>query len=199
MLAAALLAAGAVAPGHASARYCGSAYGDSYSFEDVNRQFVTSERYAVYRFGATKCPFARRWASRLSYNKHRRGPLALAWPDNPRTLGLPLVGPLPRGYRCRRAPSQFNVTRITEGPVFCRKVPEPRRRSRFYFYPDLRPSSDRRLADTPPIPGSHRILERARLLRVRGPAQRPVVSNSILRPPELLPRGTARLTSSRAA
>jgi hypothetical protein len=141
MLAAALLAAGAVAPGQASARYCGSAYGDSYSFEDVNREFVTSHRYAVYKLGATACAFARRWASRLSYNKHRLGPLAPAWPDNPRTEGLPLVGPLPPGYKCRRAPSHFDVTRITEGAVYCRRVPEPRGRSRFYFYPDLRPSS----------------------------------------------------------
>ena len=75
MLAVALLAVGAVGPGQASARYCGSAYGDSYSFEDVNREFVTSHRYAVYKLGATACAFARQWASRLSYNKHRPGPL----------------------------------------------------------------------------------------------------------------------------
>jgi len=141
LLAAALLAAGAVAPGQASARYCGSAYGDSYSFEDVNREWVTAHRYAVYTLGATKCAFARRWASRLSYNKNRIGPLAPAWPDNPRTEGLPLVGPLPPGYKCRRAPTNVDVTRISVGAVYCRKVPEPRGRSRFYFYPDLRPSS----------------------------------------------------------
>lgn len=141
MLAAALLAAGAAAPGQASARYCGSAYGDSYSFEDVNEKLVTAHRYAVYALGATKCAFARRWASRLSYNEHGYGPLAPAWPDNPRTKGLPLVGRLPPGYRCRRAVAPFAVTHISVGAVYCRRVPEPRGRSRFYFYPDLRPSS----------------------------------------------------------
>lgn len=118
--------------------YCGSVSGDSYSFEDQNGNSVTSRRYAVYRFGATSCAFARRWASRLSYNKNKLAPLALAWPDNPRTEGLPLVGPLPPGYACRRAPSDFHVTRISVGAVFCRKVPEPRGRARFFFYPDLR-------------------------------------------------------------
>jgi hypothetical protein len=122
--------------------YCGSVDGASFVFSDVNGQFVTSRRYAVYRFGAAPtCAFARRWASLLSHNKNRLAPLALAWPDNPRTEGLPLVGPLPPGYTCRRAPSYFNVTGISVGAVFCRKVPEPRERARFFFYPDLRRSS----------------------------------------------------------
>ncbi len=120
--------------------YCGSVDGDSYVFEDVNGQVVTSRRYAVYRLGATTCAFARRWATRLSYNKNRLGPLAPAWPDNPRTKGLPLVPPLPPGYACRRAPSHFDVTRISVGAVLCRKVPEPPGRARFFFYPDLRRS-----------------------------------------------------------
>lgn len=142
MLAAALLAAGAVAPGQASARYCGSAYGDDYQYEDANGTSVTANRYAVYTLGATRCAFARRWAARLSHNPHRIGTLAPAWPDNPRTKGLALFPPLPPGYRCRRAPSDFHVTHITEGAVYCRRVPEPKGHARFYFYPDLRPSSE---------------------------------------------------------
>lgn len=43
---------------------------------DVNGQFGTASRYAVYKLGTTKCAFARRWASRLSYNKNEFAPLA---------------------------------------------------------------------------------------------------------------------------
>lgn len=130
------LALSVVAPGEASAGDCGYvAYGKDYKIRLMGRVVDTSTRYHVYTFGSgsMSCVLARQWARQLSFRPHSGG-LARAWPDNRRTVGYRINGSLPPGYTCRRGPvapdSDFDV-----GPVYCRRVPEPKGYARFYFFP----------------------------------------------------------------
>ena len=128
------LALSVVAPGEAAAGDCGYvAYGKDFNIRVMGRNVDRSTRDRVYTFGsgAMSCVQAREWARRLSFSRHSGG-LARAWPENPRTRGYRLDGSLPPGYTCRRGPDppDFDV-----GPVYCRRVPEPKGYARFYFFP----------------------------------------------------------------
>ena len=133
------LALSVLAPGEASAGDCGYVDGKNYKILLMGRVVGQSSRYRVYTFGsgAMSCRLALASALELSFRPHSGG-LARAWPENPRTVGYRIKGSrvLPPGYTCRRGrdPADFDV-----GPVYCRKVPEPKGYARFYFFPAAAP------------------------------------------------------------